>query len=292
MPRFNPFRPYSIVTPGMFSGRIPEVLALEQALYQTRLGNPKNFLIHGERGIGKSSLLFYLQSLAQGNIPAPDGNHCSFLTISIELEPAITYVDLIKKIGAEFQRVVASQQQLKEFLKNAWEFLKRWEVMGVKYSNQRTNGLEPHQLLDDLAYTVYSTLDALGKNVDGALILIDEADKPSPQANLGEFCKLFTERLSKRGCNRVALGLAGLPEVIERLRNSHESSPRIFEVLGLLPLEEADRIEVVRKGLVEIKAKTGIEVKIAREAEQSISHLSDGYPHFIQLTCPIFCTTS
>ncbi len=57
MPRYNPFRPGSIVTPGMFSGRYNELVAMERALFQTKNGNPLNFLIHGERGIGKSSVL-------------------------------------------------------------------------------------------------------------------------------------------------------------------------------------------------------------------------------------------
>jgi biotin operon repressor len=282
MPRYNPFRPGSIVTPGMFSGRGDALLALERALFQTKHDNPKHFLLHGERGIGKSSLLLYLQYVANGDIAPIDGDKFSFLTVTVELEPTTTYVDLIRKIGAEFQRVVTSQQRIKELAKNAWEFLKRWEVMGVKYSNNRTNALEPHELLDDLVHTVHTTLQGIGEHTDGALILIDEASAPPPQAGLGEFAKLFTERLSKRGCNRVALGLAGLPELIDKLRDSHESSPRIFEMLPLEPLARSESIDVVRKGLAEIETKTGTKVAITAEAEAAISDFSEGYPHFIQ----------
>lgn len=282
MQRFNPFRPGNIVAPGMFSGRVDELLTLERALFQTKNGNPNHFLIHGERGIGKSSLLLYLDYVATGKFPTlKDSATFSFLTVNIELEPSITYLELIKKIGAEFQRVVASQERFKDLAKKAWDFLKRWEVAGVKYNN-RNGGLEPHQLLDDLVHTVYATLEDIGDATDGVLVLIDEADKPPPEANLGEFAKLFTERLSKRGCNRVALGLAGQTEVIERLGRSHESSPRIFEMLTLNPLAPPERIEVVRKGLAEIKAKTGVEVSITPEAEKSIADLSEGYPNFIQ----------
>src|SRR5437773_8444840 len=88
MPRYNPFRPGSIVTPGMFSGRSEEILALEQSLFQTRAGNPNHFLIQGERGIGKSSLLFYLQCVARGDISSLDEVSFRFVTVSIVLEPA------------------------------------------------------------------------------------------------------------------------------------------------------------------------------------------------------------
>jgi len=91
---------------------------------------------------------------------------------------------------------------------------------------------------------VYQTLAQLGSNVDGILILIDEADKPSAGSNLGEFVKLFTERLTKRGCNHVFLGLAGLSELLPKLRQSHESSLRIFEMLTLESLQPNESIIV------------------------------------------------
>jgi DNA polymerase III delta prime subunit len=280
--RYNPFRPGKIVTPGMFSGRYDELAALEHALNQTKHNNAHHFLIHGERGIGKSSLLLYLQYVATGDIPAMDNTRCSFLVVNLDLEPAITYADLIQRIGAGFQRVIASRERLKELAKSAWDFIKRWEVMGVKYSNHRNGSVEPHQLLDDLVHTIAATLESLGSEVDGLLIMIDEADKPPIEANLGEFCKLFTERLSKRGCNRVVLGLAGLTEVIAKLRASHESSPRIFEMLTLHPLNEDDTVNVIRKGLAELKREAGIEVAVTPDAEALIAKLSEGYPHFIQ----------
>jgi len=53
MKRINPFQPQSAVNPGMFVGRIPQLNAVESALLQTRAGKPKNFMLTGERGIGK-----------------------------------------------------------------------------------------------------------------------------------------------------------------------------------------------------------------------------------------------
>jgi hypothetical protein len=93
---------------------------------------------------------------------------------------------------------------------------------------------------------------------------------------------LFTERLNKRGCNNVALGLSGLTIVSDRLRESHESAPRLFQFLTLLPLQPDERIDVVRKGLAEIKRKVDIDVTITPEAESYIASMSEGFPHFIQ----------
>jgi len=66
--KINPFKPNSPVNPGMFVGRIKEVETLERALLQTRVGSPNHFMITGERGIGKTSLLLYLNFLSTGKI--------------------------------------------------------------------------------------------------------------------------------------------------------------------------------------------------------------------------------
>lgn len=123
--RYNPFRPGSLVTPGMFAGRYQELLILERVLFQTKNDNPAHFLLCGERGIGKSSLLLYLQHVADGSINGPEAQQFSFLVVSVALEPALTYTELVKKIGAEFQRTIAAQNKYKDTLKNVWEFISR-----------------------------------------------------------------------------------------------------------------------------------------------------------------------
>ena len=83
MTRINPFRPNSPVAPGMFVGRIDELQALEQSLVQTRAGQPKHFMLTGERGIGKTSLLNYLRWVAQGEIDGLDGEKFKFLVLDL-----------------------------------------------------------------------------------------------------------------------------------------------------------------------------------------------------------------
>jgi energy-coupling factor transporter ATP-binding protein EcfA2 len=281
--RFNPFRPGSVVGPGMFSGRYEELETLEKVLFQTKHGNPQHFLVVGERGIGKSSLLLFLQMLAKGQVSFKQTERFNFLVVNIELDPSTGYADIIKKIGAELERVAASQQRVKELAKSVWTFLSRWEVFGVKYKTQETlRETGPHELLEDLTYTVERLLSAIQPEFDGILFLIDEADKPPASTHLGEFVKLFTERLTKRGCENVAVGLAGLPTVMRKLTESHPSSMRVLRMLHLEPLTPSERIDVVRKGLVQANEKNGFEVNITELAESIISTFSEGYPHFIQ----------
>lgn len=66
--RFNPFQPNKVVNQAMFVGRMDEIRTIEHYLFQAKSGNPQNFLIDGERGIGKSSLLQYMAWVATGRI--------------------------------------------------------------------------------------------------------------------------------------------------------------------------------------------------------------------------------
>ncbi len=226
MAKFNPFQLGRIVHPGMFAGRGGELNELEKVLLQTKNGNPMHFAIHGERGIGKSSLLRFYHWVAEGKVVLSDSPSYRFVVVTIELEPTNTYQDIVRKVGSELCRVVAGHEKAKEMIKQGWEFMKRWEVPGVKYDHAAPQSSpSPHELIEELTDSTVHAMDRLASDIDGFLITIDEADKPPSDANLGEFCKIFTERLSKRNCDRVAIGLSGLPPLFRRLRESHESSP-------------------------------------------------------------------
>ena len=279
--KYNPFKPGNIVGPGMFAGRLEELLSLEKSLFQTKHGNALHFLIKGERGIGKSSLLYFLQTIAAGELDSISCGKFNFLVMNIALEPSNTYLDLIGKVGSEYKRVLKDEMHVKAFLVDAWDFLKKWEVMGVKYS-AGVAGVQPYEALDDLVSHVSGSLKSVKDKVDGLLILIDEADKPKPSANLGEFCKLFTERLSKRGCNNVCLGLAGLPSVTQKLKQSHESSIRLFNITDLDPLNDNEVDEVIDKALAMARKVNQHDTVIDSDAKSFLVTLSEGYPHFIQ----------
>jgi hypothetical protein len=265
----------------MFAGRYEELKKLDRVLYQTKNGNPHHFIIEGERGIGKSSLLLYLDTVASGAITGLSGSVFNFLTVNIELEPDTTYSGIISNIGRKLRRELANHDRTRELIKTGWDFLKKWEAFGVKY-NPEENTVPPQQLMDDLTLTFEEAMKRVSTNFDGILITIDEADKPNAGANLGEFSKLFTERMMKSGCDHVALGLSGLPQLTRKLRESHESSPRIFENMPLPPLSSEDRYTAIDLGLAAAKEKNGVETTIATDAKNLVATMSEGYPSFIQ----------
>ncbi len=270
--KYNPYKPGHIIHTGMFCGREFEIRAIKRALVQTKNGNPQNFIIQGERGIGKSSLLFYAEDLAK----SPTHNH-KFLIVSFELESHFGFLDIVNKMIVEIKTQLKQVDKFRSYLDEFLKILSQIETEVIKFKNKET---EIYSTIADIAHLMKKIIES--KKVEGILILIDEADRPPQSSNLGAFLKLLTERLTKISCNEVCIGLSGLSEVMERLEGSHESSLRLFNVLSLEVLKGTERIEVIKKGLAEANQKNDVITKITEEAIQEIVDLSQGYPYFLQ----------
>jgi hypothetical protein len=280
--RYNPFQPGKIVSPSMFAGRLEELHAIEKSLFQTKHGNPSHFLIHGERGIGKSSLLLYLDAIASGRINSLNNKSYTFVTATIELESNNTYPDIVQKLGAELVRTLRKQDRLTTALQKGWDFLSRWEVFGVKYDRSQ-EAIDRTQLFEELCDSVIATADRLKAHCDGILLLLDECDKPAVEAHLGEFTKIFTERLSRQGATNVCVGLSGISTVLDKMRRSHESSLRVFQQFELKPLPLDEASDIVTKGIQEANEKNVQKTMIEQAVVTWIADRgSQGYPHFIQ----------
>jgi hypothetical protein len=247
-------------------------------------------MLTGERGIGKSSLLNYLKNVAEGLHDGIDETRVTFLTVDTDVDPNTTQLGLAEKIQLGLDRALGKTEKAREFLKQSWEFLKRIEASGFKLRpGEQSRGEE--LLLEEFSYSLAAVAERVcgegeastfGARFDGILILIDEADNSSPQLSLGSFFKLLTERLHRRGCARVAFGIAGLPEVRGVLTASHPSSLRLFDelVLGRLSTDEVKR--VVDMGLAHANRSNADQTTITEEAKDHLAFYSEGYPHFIQ----------
>lgn len=281
--KFNPFRPNGLTAPGMFYGRVAEIEAIERSLFQAKYGNPVHFLVQGERGIGKSSLFNLVQLTASGRIaPLNETPNLRFLVVSVDLGGAHTQVDIIRSIARELRGAVAERETLKAKAKVFWEWASNWEVLGVRF-HKDSSQLDPQEVSEDLVTNVAGLCASLAGEIDGILFLVDEADRPEVDAGLGEFCKYFTERLARKSCSNVVLGLAGLPSLLSKLRASHESSPRVFTTMTLDPLSASESKSVVKAGIKSAnQANKGNTTEITNEALELLATLSEGYPHFIQ----------
>lgn len=280
--KYNPFRPNSIVSPKLFHGREEEMKFIEQSLFQTKYGNPQHFLIEGERGLGKSSLFLMVEQQASGKLPLGNFDYVNFIVINIELDSTQSIFEILKCIANEFKRALSEKEKVKNMAIGVWEFLNKWEVLGVRYHKIDESLIQPYEILNELVVNFEKVIKQAKGELDGILILIDEADRPSVKASLGEIVKLLTEKLTKKGCDQVVIGMTGQPGLIEKLKESHESSSRIFTTLSLKPLSLAESNAVVLSGIEEANTINKNETATTKEAVHLISQLSEGYPHFLQ----------
>jgi hypothetical protein len=281
--KFNPFRPDKMMPPGMFCGRIDELRFIDHCLMQTKKSNPQHFLLEGERGIGKSSLFLCGQYVAEGRVLIPEtrDEKLDFIVVNVSLLETDDYYTITRKIMAAFRVELMKRQTFKAFASAAWDLITRFEGGGFRYDRESTKP-EQAELLGCLQTDFVAAASAMDGVADGILLLIDEADKPPVGGNLGLICKMLTEELSRRGCERVCIGLAGLPQIIGVLRESHESSLRIFKTMELKPLEKGECEQVLDIGLSNATESNGFDISITDEARKYISDLSEGYPHFLQ----------
>jgi len=278
MAKVNPFRPGKPVSPGMFAGRLVELDAIDNALVQAKYDNSQHFLVTGERAIGKSSLLFVAEAVATGAVSTLGGERLHFLTVPLTVKRNETQTTVARRIMDKVKRQTDSMLAKAKLMKIA-DFVTRLEVAGTRLHPAEQIAAAT-DVADNLVEALCTTVTAIAPEHDGVCILIDEAD--SAGAEVGALLKTVVDGLARAGCGKVVVGVAGLPDILDKIRSGHESGTRLFQVLPLEPLEDDERKDVVRKGLAEARDKTGVETTIADDALDLIAHLSDGYPHFIQ----------
>ena len=290
--KHNPFRPNSPVPPGMFTGRLHEVERIADSFSRLRDGNPSHLMLVGERGIGKSSLLLFADKLASGNVQWDDEIlPFNFIPVHFSLDKTLSPYGFIKKIKNGIERHLRKEEKILSLFQKGWDFIKRLEVGGVKIN---ATEIDNQQLVDDFVYSLaetcknfmeesYWTESNLKTHKEGIVLLIDETDNASSELDLGVLLKNLAEALQIADCNHVLFILSGLPRLREVLRDSHESSLRLFEELELLPLIEKDVKYIFEKGVSIVNDKNPEEkISISPEALDKMAFVSEGYPHFIQ----------
>ncbi|MGZ0025450.1 AAA family ATPase [Stenotrophomonas sp. S4] len=286
--RINPFKPGSPVPVGMFAGRLNELDKLEHGFAQTRAGQPINFLVTGDRGIGKSSLLWFESAVARGKVESGDFGYFKFCVASTQISEKTDLVTFLKILQKEIAREVGKTEVVRKFLAETWDFLQRVKIMDSSIDRARKDS-EEEIVISDFCHSLAETVARItqpGQGEDrreGLVIVIDEADNASAELRLGYLLKTITEALLRASCNHVCFIVAGLPDTFDKLRQSHESSVRIFDPLPIRELEIKDRRRVVELGMAEAnKLNVAGKITIAEDAKEQIALLSEGYPHFIQ----------
>ncbi len=210
------------------------------------------------------------------DVPSSKG----LLVCQIDLDERDSIDTMLEKLSKEVWMDVEKVTVARGWLKKAWDFVTRWEALGVKYSPNPHAPATVESFVKDLAKTICR----IRKTHDGILLLIDEADTPASEAGLGLLLKRVIERFPKEDCKNVGFGIAGQTRLLDRLRISHASSLRPFWICDLKPLIEAERRSVIHAGISAVDSRE-FTLRMDASAENWIVDHSEGYPHFLQQYC-------
>src|SRR5262249_14303023 len=159
--------------------------------------NTKNFLLVGERGIGKTSLLLYARYSAE-SVLEPGSTALPFLVVRSDITPATTQEILVRKIELALRAQLERTDAARGLLRKVWEFCERLEIGGSKLTERKHEACE-EILVEEYARSIAATAKAISgdgaelqflRRYAGIIIILDEVDNASSSLSLGAFVKL------------------------------------------------------------------------------------------------------
>ena len=286
--KINPFRPNYPVGAKLFVGRNEELEQLANGLFQTASGNPSNFLIIGDRGCGKSSLLKFVKSAVSGEIEDDRFADLDFISVSNILDSRTDIPGVIQQFCSRLDEKLIVIEPVRGYWNKIWNFLPRIKVAGIQIlkSAEKTDRV---QLISDFAAELAETSARMtnrkSNSKNGILVILDEASEASPEFDIGTFFKLLTQELNARGCNNICFILAGLKTLPKTLAASNKSSNRVFTRIELGKLSDVQSRLVIIRGMESANIKNhGSHRRITMDDDVlvRICELASGSPDLLQ----------
>ncbi len=273
----NPFRPGAGHQPPYLAGREAEKEEFSRLLDQKTILT--NMVLTGLRGVGKTVLLESLKPMAVERGWLWVGTD---LTESASMREEHMAIRLCTDLSPVTSSIVVSTEQ-----HQAIGFTTREETVQhpLNYKNliriyEHTPGLALDKIKDVLE-TVWA---ALAGTARGIIFAYDEAQNLADHAKKEQFplsLLLDTfQSLQRKGLPLMVV-LTGLPTLFPKLVAARTFSERMFRVVFLESLSEAESREAVLKPIADTEAA----VTLSERSVETIIRMSGGYPYFIQFIC-------
>lgn len=274
----NPFRPGAGHMPPYLAGRETEKTEFQRLLAQDAIVD--NLVLTGLRGVGKTVLLDTLKPIALDNGWLWAGND---LSEASSLTEANLGSRLLTDLAVAVSSVVVGHRPARRIgLTNSEEAVPQaldFRALQAIWDNA------PGLASDKLKAVLETTWTALERrNVPGVVFAYDEAQNLSDHSARHEYpiallLDVF-QSIQRKGV-RFMLALAGLPTLFPKLVESRTFAERMFRVLTLDRLSEADCMDAVLKPVEDANAPA----RFAPESVELVYEMSKGYPYFVQYVC-------
>jgi uncharacterized glyoxalase superfamily protein PhnB len=272
----NPFRPGAGHMPSYLAGRAGETKEFQRLLAQSVVLD--NLVLTGLRGVGKTVLLDSFKPLAIEDAWLWVGTD---LTEAASLNEENVVVRLLADLAVVTSGIVIGAEAVRKIgFRTADERAERtltFDVMADLYA--ATPGLVSDKLKATLEFVWQCTRDYTGAR--GIIFAYDEAQNLSDKSDRNEFplslmLDVF-QSLQKRDMPLMLI-LAGLPTLFPKLVKARTFAERMFRVVFLDRLKEAD----TRTAILNPIEQANSVVRFSEEWIDAIVRESGGYPYFIQ----------
>ena len=271
----NPFTPMTGVEPTVFGGRTQELEFFEQRLNRalhTRIC--EHFLVLGNWGIGKSTLLLEYKKICQSR---------GHLASIVPLEPLQSGTRLAEAARSIVEGVLRDLPYPVDRFKKVAQFFNSIGISvlgtGLQFSRDTSKReLSPQAFLHD---TLLSLWQDLADKTGVFVILLDDLDNFMTVPEIVMTLKTTLSMEAVRG-TRILLGLASAPTNWQKLTSMemHHPLARYFmSRVELGPLSENEQRETIFKSL----AGTG--VSFNPEVIARVFEYTEGHPFEMQVLC-------
>lgn len=272
----NPFKPGAGHMPPYLAGREHEKKEFTDLLSQDVI--LKNLVLTGLRGLGKTVLLEQFKPMAMQAGWLWAGTDLSESTSISEENLAIRLLTDLSVITSSLTVSVPKTRAGFVFADKTSVQLS-YDSLRVVFDN--TPGLMLDKLKGVMEF-VWPEIQAAGRR--GVVFAYDEAQnladhKAKDQYPLSLLLDLF-QSLQRKGI-RYMLALTGLPTLFPKLVEARTFSERMFHVVFLNPLTEAETVKAIQEPV----KKEGCPIHFAPESCKIVWDETHGYPYFVQYVC-------
>lgn len=271
IPAPNPFTPKTGWEPKIIVGRDTELDFFSRKLYEARRGRCDHFVVSGDWGMGKTSLLKKYKEIAHGM-----RLFTSFVSIN-EFTPENTVLDGVKYLIEQIPRKFPVEM---EQLKNFYRKMKILDVKivgrGLNFS-KRIEGMHPQTLLTDVLLALWQDIK---EQSEAGVVLLDDVQNFAPIGGIFTVLKnvLSDEQIIDE--TRFLFVLTTVTSGWEKFTEKNHPIGRYFSPrLQLQKLSKNDMKRLIKDTLEE----TG--VIFEDEVIKRVVSYGEGNPHELQQIC-------
>lgn len=270
----NPFRPGAGHPPPYLAGRVAEREEFEKLLGQTTI--LENLVLTGVRGVGKTVLLDSFKPIALQR---------SWHWVGADLSESVSVSEesLALRILADLS-VIGARMTVRE--EDGTGFAGITKETKLDFATLRRIYAEtPGLVADKLKAVLEVVAGAAGREGKrGVIFAYDEAQTLADRQDDDEFSLSVLldvfQSIQRKGIPFM-LVLTGLPTLLPKLVEARTFAERMFRVLTLDRLDDADSRDAITKPIEHSQCP----VRFNEESVTLVSTQSGGYPYFIQFIC-------